>query len=162
MRVCLLLKSPLHAFDRASVLLSCPQLSHSQWKKLSNDKLIRAYQLCNIILPKFVAYVSRHSITVTASSVVIATTAQQLNSLGVTTQLQIQPGPVPPTLSHNSKLSPACVGCVQASSLLECSRMSSHLIDTSDEENCVVALTLFISDLLDEGQVIKSLPYSSA
>ena len=31
--------------------------------------------------------------------------------------------------------------------------MSSHLIDTSDEENCVVALSLFISDLLDEGQV---------
>ena len=33
------------------------------------------------------------------------------------------------------------------------SRMSSHLIDTSDEEDCIVALALYISDLLDEGKV---------
>ena len=32
--------------------------------------------------------------------------------------------------------------------------MSSHLIDTSEEEDCVVAVALYISDLLDEGQVI--------
>jgi len=30
--------------------------------------------------------------------------------------------------------------------------MSSHLVDTSDEENCIVAVTRFLSDLLDEGQ----------
>jgi translation initiation factor 3 subunit M len=30
--------------------------------------------------------------------------------------------------------------------------MSSHLVDTSEDENCVVAVTRFISDLLDEGQ----------
>lgn len=35
--------------------------------------------------------------------------------------------------------------------------MSSHLIDTSDEEDCFVAVTLFISDLLDEGQVVSPL-----
>lgn len=34
--------------------------------------------------------------------------------------------------------------------------MSSHLIDTSDEEDCVVAVALYISDLLDEGKVISS------
>jgi hypothetical protein len=31
--------------------------------------------------------------------------------------------------------------------------MSSHLVDTSDDENCIVAVTRFLSDLLDEGQV---------
>ena len=31
--------------------------------------------------------------------------------------------------------------------------MSSHLIDTSEEEDCVVALALYVSDLLDEGKV---------
>lgn len=39
--------------------------------------------------------------------------------------------------------------------------MSSHLIDTSDEEDCVVALALYISDLLDEGKVTYNTNFAS-
>jgi len=39
--------------------------------------------------------------------------------------------------------------------------MSSHLVDTSDEENCIVAVTRFLSDLLDEGQVMLMAVFSA-